>query len=94
MRFGAGIGVSVSFAPPGSVRHDAFPELHSGRVRSLLAFSPPSLFALGDEAADAAYCKAVDKVSAMAEDRERLWQQVGAADFLSPEKKRAMLGIS
>ena len=50
LRFGAGIGVSVSYAPPRSVRHDAFPELHSGRVRRLFAFSPPSLFALGDEA--------------------------------------------
>ncbi|WP_026091756.1 phage portal protein [Blastomonas sp. AAP53] len=35
-----------------------------------------------------------DRVPALSEDRERLWAQVGAADFLSPEEKRAMLGIS
>ncbi len=34
-----------------------------------------------------------DRVPALSEDRERLWQQVGAADFLSPQEKRAMLGI-
>ncbi len=35
----------------------------------------------------------LDRVPALAEDRERLWGQVGAADFLSREEKRAMLGI-
>jgi HK97 family phage portal protein len=35
----------------------------------------------------------VDRVTALAEDRERLWRQVGAADFLTPEEKRAMLGL-
>jgi HK97 family phage portal protein len=35
----------------------------------------------------------VDKVPAMAEDRERLWTMVGAADWLSPEEKRAMVGL-
>src|SRR4051812_1958969 len=35
----------------------------------------------------------VDQVSALAEDRERLWAQVTAADFLSREEKRAMLGF-
>ncbi len=34
-----------------------------------------------------------DRVPALAEDRERLWAQVSAADFLSREEKRAMLGI-
>ncbi|MCW3846430.1 phage portal protein [Sphingomonas sp. LB-2] len=34
-----------------------------------------------------------DRVTALAEDRERLWRQVGAADFLTPEEKRAVLGI-
>ncbi|MDF0486792.1 phage portal protein [Sphingomonas sp. H39-1-10] len=36
----------------------------------------------------------VDKVTALAEDRERLWAQVNAAGFLSDEEKRAMLGLS
>jgi phage portal protein BeeE len=35
----------------------------------------------------------VDQVSALAEDRERLWAQVTAADFLSRDEKRAMLGF-
>ena len=42
---------------------------------------------------DAAVHVDLDKVPALAEDRERLWAQVSAADFLSPEEKRAMLGI-
>ncbi|MEQ1687006.1 MAG: phage portal protein [Sphingopyxis sp.] len=36
---------------------------------------------------------ALDHVPALSEDRERLWNQVSAADFLTPEEKRAMLGI-
>lgn len=36
----------------------------------------------------------LDRVPALAEDRERLWTQVSAADFLSPDEKRAMLGIA
>lgn len=35
----------------------------------------------------------LDRVSALSEDRERLWAQVSAADFLSREEKRAMLGL-
>jgi HK97 family phage portal protein len=35
----------------------------------------------------------LDRVPALAEDRERLWTQVSAADFLSPEEKRALLGL-
>ena len=35
----------------------------------------------------------VDQVTALAEDRERLWAQVSAADFLSREEKREMLGF-
>ena len=35
----------------------------------------------------------LDRVPALAEDRERLWAQVSAADFLSAEEKRALLGL-
>ena len=35
----------------------------------------------------------VDQVTALAEDRERLWTQVIAADFLTREEKREMLGF-
>jgi HK97 family phage portal protein len=35
-----------------------------------------------------------DQISELAEDREKLWEQVGAAGFLSDEEKRAMLGFA
>jgi HK97 family phage portal protein len=35
----------------------------------------------------------VDQVTALAEDRERLWRQASAADFLSDAEKRAMVGL-
>ena len=35
----------------------------------------------------------LDRVQALAEDRERLWAQVSAADFLSNAEKRALLGL-
>ena len=35
----------------------------------------------------------LDRVPALAEDRQTLWAQVSAADFLSDQEKRAMLGI-
>jgi HK97 family phage portal protein len=35
----------------------------------------------------------VDQLTALAEDRERLWAQVTEADFLSREEKREMLGF-
>jgi len=36
----------------------------------------------------------LDHVPALAEDRERLWAQLTAADFLSADEKRALLGLS
>lgn len=36
----------------------------------------------------------LDRVTALAEDRELLWAQVGAADFLTATEKRAMLDIA
>jgi HK97 family phage portal protein len=35
----------------------------------------------------------VDQVTALSEDRERLWAQVSGAGFLSDEEKREMLGF-
>ncbi|HEY6916899.1 MAG TPA: phage portal protein, partial [Allosphingosinicella sp.] len=35
----------------------------------------------------------LDLVTALAEDRERLWAQVSAADFLTANEKREMLGF-
>ncbi|NQX94962.1 MAG: phage portal protein [Erythrobacter sp.] len=36
----------------------------------------------------------LDKVPALAEDREKLWKQVSDADFLTREEKRQLLGFS
>lgn len=36
----------------------------------------------------------LDRVPALAEDRERLWAQLSAADFLSSDEKRALLGLA
>ncbi|MDP8995090.1 MAG: phage portal protein [Pseudomonadota bacterium] len=36
----------------------------------------------------------VDQVTALAQDRERLWAQISAADFLTREEKREMLGLA
>ncbi len=36
----------------------------------------------------------LDQIFALSEDRERLWTQVTAADFLSPQEKRAMVGLT
>jgi HK97 family phage portal protein len=44
--------------------------------------------------ADARLAIDLDRVPALADDREKIWAQVSAADFLSADEKRAMLGIS
>ena len=43
--------------------------------------------------ADASLKVALDRVPALAEDRERLWASLARADFLTNEEKRAMLGL-
>ncbi|MEM1133901.1 MAG: phage portal protein [Pseudomonadota bacterium] len=42
---------------------------------------------------DAGLAVDIDQIPAFSEDREKLWNRVGAADFLSDEEKRAMLGL-
>ncbi|TSB02568.1 phage portal protein [Sphingorhabdus contaminans] len=36
----------------------------------------------------------LNTLSALSEDRERLWTQIGNAEFLNPDEKRELLGIS
>ncbi len=36
----------------------------------------------------------LDSISALAADRERLWRQVAAADFLNADERRALLGLA
>jgi HK97 family phage portal protein len=43
---------------------------------------------------EAALSVDLDRVPSLSEDRERLWASVGAADFLSAEDKRRMLGVT
>ena len=54
--------------------------------------------AIGQGLADwypgAALDVAIDRMPALSEDRERLWSSVTAADFLTREEKRAMLGLT
>ena len=42
---------------------------------------------------DPALAVDLDRIPALAEDRERLWAQVSGASFLGDEEKRAMLGL-
>lgn len=42
---------------------------------------------------DAALAVDLDRVPALAEDREKLWAQVSAADFMTRDEKRAALGL-
>jgi len=42
---------------------------------------------------DAVLAVDLDRVPALAEDRERLWAQVSTAPFLSDDEKRALLGL-
>ena len=60
---------------------------------TLLPLAGKILAGLGDWFAEAPQID-VDRVPALAEDREKLWAQVSSADFLSDAEKRAMLGLS
>jgi len=48
---------------------------------------------LGDWFGPAKLAVDTDQLSELAEDRSKLWEQVGAASFLSEEEKREMLGF-
>ena len=50
--------------------------------------------ALGAHVEGLALSVDLDRVPALSEDRERLWAQVSAAEFLSGDEKRALLGIA
>ncbi|MEW4449676.1 phage portal protein [Qipengyuania sp. JC766] len=47
----------------------------------------------GGDAGQPALAVDQDRIPALAEDRERLWAQIGAANFLSAQEKRALLGL-
>lgn len=66
----------------------------ANRILTALAHGMAGWFADG-AAEDAPLTLRVnlDALPALAEDRERLWAQIGAADFLSREEKRALVGV-
>ena len=65
---------------------------------TLLPLSGKILAALSEGLAtwfpDAVLAIDLDRVPALADDREKLWAQVGGASFLSDAEKRAMLGLA
>ena len=60
----------------------------AGKILSALTEGLESWFPAGRLTVD------MDRVPALADDREKLWAQVTAADFLTPDEKRALLGIT
>ncbi len=83
---------------PGDSTHANYREANRALWRlTLLPLSAKIFAALGEGLAPwfpgARLAIDLDRVPALAEDRERLWSQLGAATFLSDAEKRAMLGL-
>lgn len=84
---------------PGDATYANYREANRALWRlTLLPLAGKILSALGEGLAvwfpDDALAVDLDRVPALAEDRERLWAQIGAAAFLSDEEKRALLGFA
>ena len=84
---------------PGDATYANYREANRALWRlTLLPLAAKLLTALGEGLATwfpaAPLAIDLDRVPALAEDRERLWAQVSAAAFLSDDEKRAMLGIA
>ncbi|MBX9796010.1 phage portal protein, partial [Sphingomonas sp.] len=83
---------------PGDATYANYREANRALWRqTILPLADTILSALGQALSgwfeDAEIAVDIDRVTALAEDRERLWAQVRDADFLDREEKRAMLGI-
>ena len=83
---------------PGDATYNNYREANRALWRlTLLPLAAKLLAAIGEGLApwfpDAALAIDLDRVPALAEDRERLWSQVSAADFLDNTEKRALLGL-
>ena len=83
---------------PGDATYANYREANRALWRlTLLPLAGKILSALGEGLAawfpDAVLAIDLDRVPALAEDRERLWGQVSGADFLSPAEKRTLLGL-
>ena len=83
---------------PGDATYANYREANRALWRlTLLPLASKILSGLGEGLApwfpDAALAIDLDRIPALAEDRERLWAQVSAADFLSEAEKRSLLGM-
>ena len=83
---------------PGDATYANYREANRALWRlTLLPLAAKILSALGEGLetwfASAPLAIDLDRVPALAEDRERLWSQVSAAPFLSDAEKRALLGL-
>jgi HK97 family phage portal protein len=83
---------------PGDATYANYREANRALWRlTLLPLAAKLFAAIGEGLApwfpDAALAIDLDRVPALAEDRERLWTQVSAADFLDAAEKRALLGL-
>ncbi|MCJ2178672.1 phage portal protein [Novosphingobium album (ex Hu et al. 2023)] len=84
---------------PGDSTYANYREANRALWRLTLLPLAAKIFAALDEGLaswfpDALLAVDLDRVPALAEDRERLWAQVSAADFLDVQEKRALLGLS
>ncbi len=84
---------------PGDATYANYREANRALWRlTLLPLATKLLSALGEGLStwfpDAPLAIDLDRVPALAEDRERLWAQVGDADFLTGAEKRSLLGLS
>jgi phage portal protein BeeE len=83
---------------PGDATYANYREANRALWRlTLLPLSAKILSALGEGLAPwfpgATLAIDLDRVPALAEDRERLWTQVSAAEFLTDDEKRSLLGL-
>lgn len=84
---------------PGDATYANYREANRALWRlTLLPLAAKIMAALGEGLApwfpDATLAIDFDRIPALAEDRERLWTQVSAADFLDNNEKRALLGLA
>ena len=92
------IGLTVRFGLPGDNTYSNYREASRALWRlTLLPLAGKILGGISDGLRpwfpELSLAVDLDRVPALAEDRERLWAQVSAADFLEREEKRALLGI-
>lgn len=84
---------------PGDATYANYREANRALWRlTLLPLATKILFGLTEGLSpwfpDAQLMVDLDRIPALSEDRERLWAQVSAADFLAPDEKRRILGLT